>query len=568
MVDDFTKYSWLYPLVYKSDVYSVFKTFVLKVQTLFDCKIQCLRSDSGGEFLSKNFQSFLNDQGITHQLSCPHTPEQNGCAERKHRHVVEIGRTLLHQSGLPTQFWVEAFQTAIYLINRLPSQSSSVSPWELLFKATPRYHTLKAFGYACYPWLQPYATHKLDAKSKLCVFLGYSLNHSGYRCLDPVTHRVYVSRHVTFDEHLFPFKTGMFSFSSPLPVAPSTSSPSITVTFPVLTTTTTSHYVNHDSFSQLQVSTPSAPSTSTTSVTSSMSQPFISLPPASVSTNTHPMITRAKAGIHKPKVFTATKHSLPPSIDSLACIPPTPTTFLQASKHPHWMTAMKEEFQALQSTGTWDLVPSHPSLNLVGCKWVFKVKHKPDGSIERYKARLVAKGFHQQEGLDFSETFSPVAKPTTIRILLSLAVSYDWFVHQLDVSNDFLHGTFKEDVYMIQPPGFVDPTKPHHVCKLNRSLYGLKQAPRAWYEAFYKALLSLGFASSCSDTSLFIKTDSNITFILVYVDDIIITGSSSSVCQSIIGQLQTMFPVKDLGDLHYFLGIEVHRSDKGLFLNQ
>ncbi|KAM1815934.1 hypothetical protein FF2_000397 [Malus domestica] len=114
------------------------------------------------------------------------------------------------------------------------------------------------------------------------------------------------------------------------------------------------------------------------------------------------------------------------------------------------MTAIQAEFQALHSTGTWDLVPHHPSYNLVGCKWVFKVKHKADESIERYKARLVAQGFHQQEGLDFSETFSPVAKPPTIRILLSIAVHYDWFIHQLDVSNAFLHGHIKEDVCMVQ----------------------------------------------------------------------------------------------------------------------
>ena len=159
-------------MAYKSDVYLVFKTFVLNVQTFFSCKIQCLRSDSGGEFLSKNFQIFLNDQGITHQLSCPHTPEQNGCAKRNHKHVVKMGRTLISHSGLPTKFWVEAFQTAVYLINRLPSYFSSISPWEQLFKATPRYHTLKAFGCACYPWLQPYSVNKLEAKSKLCVFPG------------------------------------------------------------------------------------------------------------------------------------------------------------------------------------------------------------------------------------------------------------------------------------------------------------------------------------------------------------------------------------------------------------
>ncbi|KAM1108382.1 hypothetical protein ACFX2B_004976 [Malus domestica] len=561
LVDDFTKYSWLYPLHYKSDVCSVLQTFVLKVQTLFDSKVQRLRSDSGGEFLSATLQSFFNLQGITHQLSCPHTPEQNGCAERKHRHVVEMGRTLLSHSGLPSQYWIEAFQTAVYLINRLPPQASSISPWELLFKAPPQYHLLKTFGCACYPWLQPYSSSKLDPKSKLCVFLGYSLNHSGYRCLDPVTNRLYISRHVVFDETLFPFKHSL-TLPSPTVSPPSISSPPlshpISLTIPIHPTPTPPSILQNPSSSPSSSSVPLPPPSSSSHVP----------PPTTIPTNHHPMITRAKAGISKPKIFTATKHHLSPSVDPLTIIPPTPTTYLQASKHPAWVKAMTDEYQALQSTGTWELVSSHPSYNLVGCKWVFKIKHKADGSIERYKARLVAKGFHQQEGLDFSETFSPVAKPTTIRILLSLAVSYDWFVHQLDVSNAFLHGYLKEDVYMVQPPGFVDQSKPHHVCKLKRSLYGLKQAPRAWYEAFYSALVSLGFSSSSSDTSLFIKKDSFITFILVYVDDIIITGSSPALCQSIISQLQSLFPVKDLGDIHYFLGIEVHRSAKGLFLHQ
>ncbi|KAM2891342.1 hypothetical protein COP2_009652 [Malus domestica] len=178
-------------------------------------------------------------------------------------------------------------------------------------------------------------------------------------------------------------------------------------------------------------------------------------------------------------VFTATKHQLLATVDSLTSIPHTLTTFLQASKNPKWMAAMKDEFQALQTTKTWDLVPFNPSYNLIDCKWVFKIKHKPDGSIERYKARLVAKGFHQQEGIDFSEVFSPVAKLTTIRILLSIAINYDWLIHQLDASNIFLHCTLKEAVYMVQPPSFVDSARPTHFCKLKRSLYGHKQAPRA-----------------------------------------------------------------------------------------
>ncbi|XP_070672609.1 uncharacterized protein [Malus domestica] len=285
------------------------------------------------------------------------------------------------------------------------------------------------------------------------------------------------------------------------------------------------HLVHADESASLDISHAPSMYASSLSVTDSSIEEHVS---PTAPHNTHPMITQAKAGICKPKIFTATKHHFPSSVDPLTKILSTPTTYLQASKHASWRAAMKAEFQALQSIGTWDLVPHHPSYNLVSCKWVFKVKHKADGSIERYKARLVAK----------------------------------------DVSNAFLHGYLKEDVYMLHPPGFVDVSKPTHVCKLKRSLYGLKQAPRAWYEAFYSAILSLGFSSSTSDTSLFIKKDTTITFILVYVDDIIITGSSSSVCQTIISQLQTLFPVKNLGDIHYFLGIEVQRSSKGLFLHQ
>lgn len=150
--------------------------------------------------------------------------------------------------------------------------------------------------------------------------------------------------------------------------------------------------------------------------------------------------------------------------------------------------------------------------------------------------------------------------PTTIRVLLSMAVQLDWFISQLDVLNAFLHGHLQKNVYMVQPPGFVDPHKPNYVCKLHKSLYVLKQATRAWYEELYQCLLSLGFQSSAADPSLFSKVDQYTTFILVYVDDIILTGNSSSYCQQLIHQLQTKFSMKDLGPPHFFLGIEVHRT--------
>ena len=267
-------------------------------------------------------------------------------------------------------------------------------------------------------------------------------------------------------------------------------------------------------------------------------------------------------GFFDPKAYSATKHPLSPNLEFV------PTTYNQASKHSEWRSAMQSEFNALQTTGTWSLVPHSPSQNVVGCKWVFRIKTKPDGSVERYKARLVAKGFHQQAGLDYTETFSLVAKPVTIRILLTFAVQYNWFLHQLDISNAFLHGDLQEEVFMQQPPGFIDSTRPNHVCKLHKSLYGLKQAPRAWFDKLFQALKSFGFTQSCSDASLFVLKDPVLVIILVYVDDILISGPDTSVCNRIIQQLGSLFPVKDLGPLHYFLGLEVNRSSQGLFLHQ
>ncbi|KAM1546010.1 hypothetical protein ACFX13_047228 [Malus domestica] len=165
IVDDYSKYSGFFPLKAKSDVFSTFVVFKTYVENSISNKIQCLRSDSGGEFTSNKFKSFLQAHGISHQLSCPHTPEQNGCVERKHRHLVETARTLLVASKVPHVYWVESLSTTVYLINRLPISSLNNSAWEILFKSIPDYSKLKVFGCLCYPWLKPYILPKLEGKS-------------------------------------------------------------------------------------------------------------------------------------------------------------------------------------------------------------------------------------------------------------------------------------------------------------------------------------------------------------------------------------------------------------------
>nr|XP_034924377.1 uncharacterized mitochondrial protein AtMg00810-like [Populus alba] len=200
---------------------------------------------------------------------------------------------------------------------------------------------------------------------------------------------------------------------------------------------------------------------------------------------------------------------------------------------------MEEELAALNQNKTWKLVPRTSQMNVIGSKWVFKSKLKPDGSLDRLKARLVAKGYHQIDGVDYTKTFSPVIKPGTIRMIITIALVQKWPIRQLDVKNAFLHGLISEDLYMQQPPGMADSQQPTYVCKLQRALYGLKQAPH------YGSLI-----------------------LLLYVDDMLLTGSTPSLVSNFIMVLSSEFAMKDLGPIHHFLGMEITPTTSGLHLSQ
>lgn len=245
-----------------------------------------------------------------------------------------------------------------------------------------------------------------------------------------------------------------------------------------------------------------------------------------------------------------------------------PKTFNQAIKHDCWKKAMDAKLLALAENHTWELVDLPHGKTPIGCRWVYKVKHKADGSVERYKARLVAKGYTQMEGIDYFDTFSPVAKITTVRVLLSLAVIQGWYLEQLDVNNAFLHGDLHEEVYMIPPPGLTGISE-SKVCRLHKSLYGLKQASRQWYSKLSTFLISLGYNQSQADHSMYVKSNKHeFTALLVYVDDVVLAGNSLSEIHKVKNLLNQQFKIKDLGQLRFFLGFEIARSTDGIFLNQ
>lgn len=356
LVDLFTRYCWVYPLNAKSQVALIFPQFRLLVEKQFGFTIKNLFSDNGGEFAS----------GISWLTTAPHTPQQNGIVERRNRHVLEVSRALLHFASLPPSYWSFAVQTAVYLINLMPtSLLSKRSPFQLLFGTVPNYTKLRVFGCLCFPWLRPYFPGKLNTPSLQCVFVGYSTTQNAYKCLDPKSGRIYLSRHVQFLEDSFPGSSPPVPLPPPELPAPLTLSvlppqqprtlPPPTVPPPPLPD------------SPATVAPPPVPpiSSNTLAPPSSKSAPP-SAPPVDP-LRTHHMQTRSLNNIHKPKrFFTATKHPLPPDVE--------PSTVAQALADPLWHSVMAEKFTALQRFGTWDLVSPPPGGNIIGCKWLFRIK--------------------------------------------------------------------------------------------------------------------------------------------------------------------------------------------------
>ncbi|KAI3787777.1 hypothetical protein L2E82_00197 [Cichorium intybus] len=505
------------------------------------------------------------------RFSCPHTSSQNGKAERKIRSINNVIRTLLSHSSVPPSFWHHALQMATYLLNILPAKTKNyLTPTSLLYSKHPSYNHLRTFGCLCFPLTPSSSVNKLENRSSPCVFLGYPSNHRGYKCYNLSTRKITISRHVVFDESVFPFKssstpTPSYSFlqSDPHPSLWSSAAPPVTPTSsppadntpatpsrpPLLWTYSRRPKPTHQSADQQPHVSPSP--------TTSEKGPNPPPPPPPSRT----IQTRSMSGISKPSRQLNLHTNTSPE--------PIPKTPAAALSSPAWNQAMRDEFNAIIANETWELVPRQPNMNVIRCMWIFKHKLTSDGHLERYKARLVCDGRSQQVGVDCGDTFSPVVKPATIRIVLTLALAHSWQIHQLDVQNAFLHGNLVETVYMHQPYGFRDPSHPDHVCRLRKSLYGLKQSPRAWYQRFTDFVSSMGFNHSQCDHSLFIyRKGDDMAFILLYVDDILLITSSDTLRTTIMRQLAQEFAMKDLGRLSHFLGISVTHNPDGLFLSQ
>ncbi|KAL2923679.1 Retrovirus-related Pol polyprotein from transposon TNT 1-94 [Bienertia sinuspersici] len=606
IVDDHTRFTWVHLLKYKSDVVSILDSFFNYVETQFGTKVACVRSDNARELTEGDMKRIYALRGIIHQTSCYETPEQNAIVERKHRHLLETARTLYFHSYVPERFWGECVLTAAYLINRMPLKPLGFkTPFHMLFQSDPPLHHLKVFGCLCYLSTTKAHRTKFEPRANPGVFLGYSVTQKGYKVWDLHTKRLVVSRNVVFYERHFPFhlsfKHSHPEYASSADIfAPSSDLSSLfDEGYHVPQSSESSHPTHitpHSSplYSHIS-SVPTSPQTSSTAPVSNSPSSSVksSFDPSNlviditdtISTNTD---LRRSSRPHKvPSYLTDYKcngsisssshwcnlvssisfSSSHKSFLSSVCEYKEPKSFKEASTKPEWVEAMQKEIDALNKNNTWTFVDLPKGKKAIGSKWVYKVKLKADGTLDRCKARLVAHGCNQKHGVDYEETFSPVIKMTTVRCLIAVAAHRKWPMYQLDVNNAFLHGELTEEVYMKVPSGIPNPDQ--KVCKLNKSLYGLKQASRQWFAKLVSELIQLGFIQSKNDYSLFIKhTPQGITLGAVYVDDILVTGNDSDSIVALKSHLDKILSIKDLGLLNYFLGIEVGYADSGVILTQ
>ncbi|CAH9066166.1 unnamed protein product [Cuscuta epithymum] len=460
IVDNFSRSVWVYLLRNKSEVHKVFSTFLAMVERQFDVKVKIIRSDNGTEFTC--MIDYFASLGIMFQSSCVGTPQQNGRVERKHQHILNVARVLMHQAHLPVSFWGECILAVVYLINRTPSGLlANKSPIEVLCGEPPTYDELRVFGCLCFVHNQWAKGNKFAPRGRRCVFVGYPNGKKGWKLFDLDTHEFFVSRDVTFHEDVFPYAASSVPESNP--------APSLDV-------------IGFDEDTESSFGEDEADST--TQATEGVVPPILSSNEAGSSSaipqENPPSAAQPRRSQHARQSSVLFRDYVSNATSNLSPVPTLTSPHSEAMQDAGWRDAMAKEIRALEDNGTWTMTTLPPNKKALGCKWVYKTKYNSDGSIERLKARLVILGNHQVAGLDYHETFAPVAKMVTIQAFLAVAAIKQWELHQMDVHNAFLHGNLDEEVYMKLPPGFSGDT-PGRVCRLHKSLYGLRQAPRCWF---------------------------------------------------------------------------------------
>ena len=529
-IDDYSRYCYTYFLKKKSEALEKFKEFKASVENEFKMKIKALRADRGGEYLSNEFQQFLKECAIRPEFTAAYSSQQNGVSERLNRMLLEAARSMLSHADLSNAYWAEAVATATCLRNCLVSTAlkAGETPYLLWYGKKPNLEHIRVFGCVVYSHILSENRKKLDKKAQKLRFIGYTETARNYKVWDEEKRKCYIYHDVIFYENDFGKSTGANKLELENIEEESVAE------IPVKSKKEESDEENEEQLEPLRRSQ------------------RIKRPPVRYGndefTNIANVANYQAAKIEEPKTINDAFNS---------------------DHSQEWKVAADFEYSSLIENQTWDLVKLPEGHNIVGCKWVFRVKHDGNGKVNCFKGRLVAQGFSQRHGVDYEEIFSPVVHLSSIRTLLAFAAKKKLHVHQMDVVSAFLNGELKEEIYMKQPPGYVQSGKENLVCKLRKSIYGLKQSPRCWNQKLCDHLKSLGFKESGADSCVFIKNEtSTLKIIAVYVDDLILIAKSLSEMQQMKDSLSKTFKMKDMGQLHYCLGINFELTEQGISLCQ
>jgi hypothetical protein len=550
----------------KSDQINELQRFHAKFTNRHNARIKEFQSDNGGEYMSNEAKRWFDINGIHHRRVVPGDSQSNGLAERLNRTLTDLALSLLAQSKLPAQCFPWAIQVAVHIANRRPHSSLAghITPYEALYKKQPNLHYLRIFGCVAFRHLHDNERKKVEFRAQKLIHIGYATNQRAYLLYDPIAKKNYVSRDVEFDESSFEF--GFGRELQALPTSKGSTESIITLkdnadTMPIENvdlvpsesdSTYLSDDVSSDSYPDAQIDVP-------------IENPVrrsnrISRPPAdwwiSRSANHVSIDINDSDLLARPSLTTSKVNAVP--------VPQTVAEAMQGQFSGHWHDAMSKEIQQLADYKTWTLEDLPAGRKPIACKWVFDIKPSLDGNnqIRKFKARLVVKGFSQRAGIDYNETFSPVAHHESFRVIFALAAEHSLILRQIDVVGAFLNGSIDDEIFMNQPEGFIKAGQESKVCKLTKALYGLKQAGMIWNQNLDEFLAKqLQFRRTRADPCVYVlQRDKSIIILGVYVDDILLAHNDEILCNEIVSQFSKKWDITDLKAPSRFLGMEISRA--------
>ncbi|MBW0533962.1 hypothetical protein O181_073677 [Austropuccinia psidii MF-1] len=548
IVDQATSFKIVRLLQLKSDAFDQFVIVKNHIENLHDWKTKTIVLDCGGEFVNNQFKKLAETNGLIHILSPPETPQHNWFAERANRTIIEKARCILNRSNLPKSYGAEAVSTATFLLNIIPTPSrSNNSPYAIWKGFPPRIKQLQVFG-----WAEG-------------VFLGYKNDNTPYCILRLSNLKVVISKHVKFEENVFPCiqapflrdKAWIIPWNNQLELT------EMVDEFHQSGYSLVDEIQTNDLFHSVEDSSrlvDEAQESSSGVAAIEMPVP-VNRPRIKVIGPGHPTLIKGSVDSGNILPYNRRPNTLFTALAKL------PRTYNQAIKFPNkesWRVAIDKELSLMNQLHVWDVVDLQPDNKLVGTTWVFQIKKDHLKNVTEYKARLCAQGCTQTPGIDFEKTYAPTGRLNSLRCLISYAALRGIKFHQIDIKSSFLNAPLSEVVYLSVPQG-LDLDRRALCLRLNKAIYGLKQVPLAWYQQLKQWLLQAGFSACVLDPCIFFCSRRTMTWLYIHVDDIAIFGKD---VYSFIKEISQEFDIKDMGPADLMLGIRVMHGDGFISLNQ